>query len=151
MSRVTIICGSPGSGKSTYVREHMQAGDLIIDLDWIYKAISGRTGREKDEALMPFMWEIRDALYNRLTKPNNIKQAWIVGCLPKAGDRESLAKRFNADVILINKTKRECMQQILSDEGRLSDTSIYLKWMSDWFSDYTPREQDRLVTTSMKG
>lgn len=31
--QVTIVCGPPCSGKSTYVREHMQPGDLVVDYD----------------------------------------------------------------------------------------------------------------------
>ena len=31
--QVYIIYGSPLSGKTTYVKEHAQKGDLIIDID----------------------------------------------------------------------------------------------------------------------
>jgi len=37
---ITIICGPPGSGKSTYVREHYLTGDVVIDMDVIALALT---------------------------------------------------------------------------------------------------------------
>lgn len=37
---MTIITGPPGSGKSTYVATLMQPGDLLLDLDALFKAVS---------------------------------------------------------------------------------------------------------------
>jgi predicted kinase len=31
--RVVLVCGPPCAGKTTYVREHANPGDLIIDYD----------------------------------------------------------------------------------------------------------------------
>jgi adenylate kinase family enzyme len=145
MSRVTIVCGSPGSGKTTYVKDHMEKGDLIIDLDWIYRAISNTENTIKDERLVPFVFEVRDALYNRLNRPNDLRKAWIVACLPKAQDREAMSRRFSAEVILINRTRKECMQQILGDKNRINNASFYLKLLTDWFNNYTPRDKDILI------
>jgi hypothetical protein len=39
---LTIVCGPPGSGKSTYIREHAKQGDTIIDLDAIMGTLSGK-------------------------------------------------------------------------------------------------------------
>lgn len=33
-----VICGPPCSGKSTYVREHAEDGDLLVDYDVIAQA-----------------------------------------------------------------------------------------------------------------
>jgi len=36
------VCGPPGSGKTTWVRDHAEAGDLIWDLDEVLGAFSYR-------------------------------------------------------------------------------------------------------------
>jgi hypothetical protein len=145
MCDITVVCGSPGSGKTMYVKKHMCKGDLIVDLDMIYAAISGSDSRDRDKELLPYMFAVRDALYNKLDSWTTLQRAWIIACLPKAYDRESISRRFNAKVILINKTKRECMQQSISDTTRMNDMSFNLKLITEWFDAYTPRQKDVLV------
>ncbi len=38
-----IINGPPAAGKTTFVREHAQHGDIIIDLDHIANALAGKS------------------------------------------------------------------------------------------------------------
>ena len=38
---VTVVCGPPGSGKSTHVDGHKQPGDLVVDIDALYVALTG--------------------------------------------------------------------------------------------------------------
>jgi len=38
--KVYIVYGSPASGKTTYVRDHMSDGDMVVDLDMIGQALS---------------------------------------------------------------------------------------------------------------
>ncbi len=42
---MTIVCGPPASGKSTYVAEHMGANDALIELDAIAKTTFGKPVR----------------------------------------------------------------------------------------------------------
>ena len=39
-SKITLVWGSPASGKTTYVKNNMKLGDMIIDLDYIKQSIS---------------------------------------------------------------------------------------------------------------
>lgn len=45
--RVTLVCGLPGTGKSTYVKEHLGAGALAYDLDAIAAAFRLRMPHEE--------------------------------------------------------------------------------------------------------
>lgn len=38
--QVILVCGPPASGKTTFVRNHMVPGDIVVDLDAIMQAIS---------------------------------------------------------------------------------------------------------------
>lgn len=43
-SNVFLVCGSPASGKTTYVTENKSSRDLVIDLDYICAALAGEAG-----------------------------------------------------------------------------------------------------------
>jgi len=62
---IVVICGPAGSGKSTHVREEAKPGDLIVDVDLIYAALSGLELFHKPPGLLPFFCAARDAIVNR--------------------------------------------------------------------------------------
>ncbi|QRJ57471.1 AAA family ATPase [Corynebacterium macginleyi] len=38
---IIVVTGPPAAGKTTYIREHKQHGDVIIDYDEIANALAG--------------------------------------------------------------------------------------------------------------
>jgi len=60
-AQVIIVTGAPGSGKTTYVREHMADGDLVWDWDEIMHAITNRPSHsECPEGAMDFVLGMRE-------------------------------------------------------------------------------------------
>ena len=59
---VFIVYGSPLSGKSTYVNDVMSAGDLIVDIDSIWQAVSGQPRYLKPNRLKSVVFSVRDNL-----------------------------------------------------------------------------------------
>lgn len=64
--RRIVICGPPNSGKTTYVREHASAGDLVFDWDAVAAAVTAG-GVPPGEAQLPAhindaVMTMRDAL-----------------------------------------------------------------------------------------
>src|SRR3989304_1946752 len=116
MTMVSIICGPPGSGKTTYVRERARWGDLIIDLDAIYAAIGG-TGRHEHPAnLVPYALAARDALLNSIN--GDLRHAWIVMGGAKKEARRVIRERYNAKVVVLETGPSECLKRIQADAER---------------------------------
>lgn len=141
---INIVCGCPGSGKTTYLRNHMQDGDLVVDVAWIYCALSGNQGTIKESKLLPYMMGMRNMLYDMIQQRNDV-DAWILAGAPIAEDRQALSNRFGVDVMLINKTRQECIDQVRQDESRQEEQNFFLWLVDDWHDRYTPRDADVLI------
>jgi hypothetical protein len=141
---VNIICGSPGSGKTTYMRKRYDDGDLVVDVAWLFSALTGQHGPIKDSRLVPYTLAMRDTLYDMLIKNNDVN-AWVMAGAPKAEDRQALADKFGVEVKLINKTRKQCLEQVMKDDERKADQKFYIWLVNDWFDNYTPRDADVLV------
>lgn len=89
---VTIVCGPPGSGKSSYVQQHRKRGDLIVDLDSIKRSISGEAAYDTPDALLGYALAVRDCLISRIAGRRDVN-AWIIGTLADRPEREALAQR----------------------------------------------------------
>lgn len=60
--QIFLIYGAPLSGKTSYVRESMNSGDLIIDMDNIWQCISGCDRYVKPNNLKSVAFKIRNEL-----------------------------------------------------------------------------------------
>lgn len=135
---VFIVYGSPLSGKSTYVRENMEPGDLVVDLDAIRAAISFQPIYESPAPLIKTSFAVRDFLYDQIRiRSGQWQTAWIIAGLPRKDDRERLAARLGASLILMESTKEECHKRLMSaDDGR--DVIAWSGYIDSWFKDFIP-------------
>ncbi|HHV61139.1 MAG TPA: AAA family ATPase [Firmicutes bacterium] len=137
-TQVTLVCGPPGSGKTSYVREHARRGDLILDLDAIFMAISGLPWYDKPEELLPFAAEARDAILRRLERPSNVRRAWVIMSGAKRQERESLRQRLRAKVVMLDVPADECMRRIKQDERRAHQVEEWRGLVERWWREYEP-------------
>lgn len=75
---VTLVIGPPCAGKTSYVSEHAQPGDLIVDTDALAQALGSPAAHGHDDALITFVIEARDAILARLRRGGQVRHAWIV-------------------------------------------------------------------------
>lgn len=133
---VYIIYGSPCSGKTTLVNQMKLRGDIIIDMNMLYFAISGCSMYDKPDNIKNVVFRLRDAAIDavrtRLGKWNN---AFIVGGYPAKAKRESLAKKLGAELIYCEATQEECLARA---ELRGVFASEYKKFICRWWEDFEP-------------
>lgn len=137
LGHLTIVCGPPGSGKSTYVKEHAKAGDVILDLDDIIVEMTGEPifTASKDQAHAGLVERNR-----RLRMLANSKQtAWLI----IAGAGQRLRDKWSAmlgasKVIVLDTPANECLRRIGKDTRR---RARYEERVAKWFAteNYKPR------------
>jgi 5-methylcytosine-specific restriction enzyme A len=140
---VTLVCGPPGAGKTTYCLNNRNAGDQIIDFDMIVEELSGQSRRQVDssawarKALMARNWRL-DALADA-----SQGRAWVVMSLPRLCDREEWAARLKADVIMIDPGYYECQRRIEQDATRGHiERAKSMIGLAKWYDLYSHRAAD---------
>lgn len=132
---VYLVYGAPLSGKSTWVAENMSEGDLVIDFDNIWQAISGQPRYIKPKRLNAVAFKVRDTLLDAVRyRLGKWRSAYVLGGYALASDRERTAKELGAREIYIECDKAECLKRLELDEGR--DTEAWAQYIDEWFETY---------------
>lgn len=143
---VTVVCGPPGSGKTTYVQGQRRWGDLVVDFDALMSALSGGLPwYDGPAALLPFVLSARAAVVERLMQSSELQNAWVIAGLPDAREREQLAAQLGAKVIVLAVPAAECLRRIQKDERRSAALSAWREIVHRWWQDYRPRAGDMVL------
>lgn len=134
--KIYLVYGSPLSGKNTFVKENMDVGDMVIDIDNIWQCISNCDRYIKPNRLKTQVFQIRNVMLDMLKVRNGKWQnAWIVGGYPMRNERERLCKMYGAREIFIDTPKEECIQRLYENpDGR--DIDEWLAYIEDWWQKY---------------
>ena len=132
-TRTVIVWGSPASGKTTYVRKHMECGDLVLDLDLIKQAISMQQKSDAPDNLLNVAINIRDLVYDMIANGKvDCKTKWVIASLPDKQEREALAKRLNAELVYMASTYGECIKRA-NEDGERSDKTRQMYLVDKWW------------------
>lgn len=133
--QVFIVYGAPLSGKTSYVREVAEAGDLIIDLDSIWECVSGQPRYVKPNRLKSVVFSVRDNLLESIRyRRGKWLNAYIIGGYPYKGERERLIDTLGAREIFIDTDEDTCLSRLAADESR--NFKEWSKYIEDWFLQY---------------
>ena len=137
--KVYYIYGSPLSGKSTFVRKNMQKGDLVLDIDRIWEALSGQPEYVKPAELKPIVFNARAAVLDAIkTRAGNWQAAWVIEGGASLADRMRRIEALGAEAIFIDTPKEECLARLASDETRREVRNEWKEYIEKWFNDYQP-------------
>ena len=135
--KVYLVYGSALSGKTTFVNNNKTDGDLILDLDSIYQALSGDLRYKKPNQIKPIVFAVRDTILEQIKmRSGSWRNAWVIGTFPYQRDRNNLIERLGAESILIEATKEECLQRLYEDETRQLVRKEWTEYINEWFEDY---------------
>lgn len=126
---VYLIYGSPCSGKSTYIKEHMKCGDLLCDVDLIYGAISGQEPHTAELYTHEIACELNSVLKDIIRdRKGGWKDAYVVSIANTSEKLKRDADRVGADeCIFIDASYETCIE-------RSKDRPPYFVWLiQEWF------------------
>lgn len=130
---LTILCGPPASGKSSYLREHQGPNDLVIDLDAIMSALSGRPEHQTSKEWLTPALDQRNAMLRSLHTDTTHDHAWFVIAAPDPIEREQWARMLRAKVVVLDTPLSECARRIKSDPARRGQEGRMLRAAADWW------------------
>lgn len=133
---VYLVYGSPCSGKMAIVNQMAERGDMILDIDSLFQAISGMGMHDKPNNLRFNVFALRDKMLDMIkTRYGEWHDAYIIGGYPSKGERERLAVELGAELIYCESTIDECNQRALADQVRGKE---WAKWIEKWWRDFEP-------------
>lgn len=137
--KVYYVYGAPCSGKSTFVRENMQRGDLICDIDRLWQAMSGQPAYIKPNELKPIVFNVRNTILDGIkTRAGNWQTAWVIEGGALIGDRMRRIDALGAESIFIDTPKDKCLERLASDDNRRAVQAQWVEYIERWFADYQP-------------
>lgn len=148
-----LICGPPASGKTSYIKARAKSGDLIVDIDLIYQAITGLPMYEKPVSLLDLVFDIRNFLIGKIRQSTRSDEdarwynAWVIAGAPKRQQRYRLASQMDpCRVVVLEVDAIECIRRIANDPRRAASWEHWQEIIYRWWRDYEPDEDDTVIS-----
>lgn len=146
-----VIAGPPGSGKTTYALQNMKRGDAIIDVDYLFMALSGLSIYDKPRSLLSLVLDTRDAVLD-IIQAGIANDSYIITSTGKRTEIDAMCVRFAADPVVMAVPADECKERIANDKRRDANTdwpALVDKWWADYGTDEerTMNRQERRYFT----
>ena len=135
---VYLVYGPPLSGKTSFVREHMRRGDIVVDMDRLYAAVSMLPEYDKPDSLLSNVMAMQRTLIDNIkTRYGKWGSAWIIGGYADRYKREQLADSLGAELIFCDVSQDECLSRLALDVDRQCRQDEWRKYIAKWFMEYT--------------
>ncbi|MDQ7095956.1 HNH endonuclease [Desulfosporosinus sp. PR] len=135
---IYIVYGPPLAGKHTFVHENIQRGDIVVDMDSLYSAVSLLPAFDKPDNLLNNVRGIHDLLLDNIkTRYGKWNDAWVIGGYADKYKREKLADELGAELVFCDVSKDECLNRLEMDIDRRYRKDEWRSFIKKWFEQYT--------------
>ncbi|HEY5582913.1 MAG TPA: HNH endonuclease signature motif containing protein [Ruminiclostridium sp.] len=135
--KVYIVFGAPLAGKKTFIRQNIIRGDIVVDMDRLYKAITMLPEYDKPDNILTNVRAVHNVLIDNIkTRYGKWNNAWIIGGYADKHKRDRLADDLGAEVIFCNTSKEECLNRLKMDVDRQGRIKEWSEYINDWFDKY---------------
>jgi len=150
---VTLICGAPGSGKTTYANDHAAKHDTIIDLD-AYRVKVGGTPWDDDPGVNARAFAYRSKVIHGLHAAR-WGNAWLIAPAPTMAERDAWCDALgNVTVVVLDPGEDECLHRIKADPARAPHLDRLSRAVRKWYTGGALRDEKqgdrRPMTTHAK-
>lgn len=134
---VYLVYGPPLSGKSTFVLDNKEYGDIVVDMDKLYHAITFLPEYEKPDQLFPIVRGVYNLLIDNIkTRYGKWENAWVIGGYPNKYKREKMITDLGAEPVFCDIPKEECLRRLSMDRELQSRESEWTEYINKWFDKY---------------
>lgn len=134
--KVYIVHGAPCSGKSSFVDSIKGNSDLVIDIDNLWEAVTGKR-YYKPPALKANVFAMHNALLETVkTRAGNWERCFIIEGLPFKAERERKSVIYGAELIHIDTDEQTCLQRLQADEKRAEYAGEWRNYIAAYFQRY---------------
>lgn len=145
---LTIVCGPPAAGKTTYVAQHKGDEDIVLDLDTIAIAAFGKPAAllGKDERLA-CLNSRNERLASLMANdaPGSCNMAWLILTEPSAAKRQWWADTLKPQSIIVMETPAtECIARAKADTKQ-ERPALVAQSISAWWQTYAKREGETVI------
>jgi hypothetical protein len=131
--KVFVVWGSPLSGKTTLVRELMRPGDIVLDIDMLWQAITMQPLYSKPNNVRFNVFSVRDNLLDQIkTRYGQFYTAYVIGGYPDKYERERLAESLGAELICCDSTMQECLER----REASGKPAVWDEYIRSWWETY---------------
>lgn len=131
--KVYIVWGAPLSGKSTAVKQLITPGDIVLDIDALWQALTYQPPYIKSNNCRFNVFKVRDSILDQIkTRYGQWCDAYVIGGYPDRYERERLARDLGAELIYIESTKWECLARL----EKSNRPAAWRQYIEDWWYEY---------------
>lgn len=135
---MTVVCGAPGSGKTSWVRSQIRRGEMVVDVDSLFAALTMRPLYDKPESLIGAVLSLRDHVIE------SYEPAWVISSDPTITYRTEMRERFGARVVVLETPADVCVERIAGDARRDEGTD-WAGLVGKWWGAYERDGRDEVV------
>lgn len=129
---LTIVCGPPGSGKTTWVQQQAGPRDIIIDLDVIKAELAGAAMYSADARWTAPALQERNCMLRSLAF-SDAPHAWFIVSAPEPIERTWWQARLGGSVHVMDIDEATCVARINADHRRVGHRDRMVTRCLDWF------------------
>lgn len=134
---LTIVCGAPGSGKSTWAREQAGPNDIVIDLDEIKARLAGCAIYSAEARWTGPALEERNRMLRSLAgimpRLSNIS-AWFIVSAPEPAEQQWWQRQLGGTVHVMPTDEAMCVARINADHRRIGHRERMTARVAEWFA-----------------
>jgi 5-methylcytosine-specific restriction protein A len=133
---MTVVIGPPGSGKTSYVRERVKYGELVVDFDELFRALTMRPMWDHPVQALNAVRSVRDHVIE------NLQPAWVISTNAGRDYREGMREKYGAHVVVLETPAEVCLARIAADGRPDNDWGDKV---AAWWSGYERDERDEVI------
>jgi len=116
----------------------MGRGDIVVDMDLLYAAVSMLPSFDKPDNLLANVRGIHSLLIDNIkTRYGKWNSAWVIGGYADKYKRDKTAEDLGAELVFCDVSKEKCMRRLALDEDRQYRQDEWRGYIEKWFERYT--------------